>query len=289
MAHSSRFQRIKHAACDKRKSLQSRSVSLILKPRMQSEGTKSRRAPAQLSGISLGIVCPMANEEISAAAFVSEVLEKCRQEGFKSVTFFAILDRKSTDQTRNILDNLARRQTDLRVVWAPQNKCVVDAYLVGYHEALTAGCDWVLEIDAGFSHQPSDISQFFTRMREGYDCVFGSRFCRGGSIKESSLRRYLISRGGSIVSNALLGTSLKDMTGGFELFSRSTLQHVLDKGIRSRGPFFQTEIKAYCRRLKVVEVPIQYRGASHQVGSAALKDSFSNLWRLFQLRLQGEL
>ena len=256
---------------------------------MQSEGTKSRRAPAQLSAISLGIVCPMANEEISAAAFVSEVLEKCRQEGFKSVTFFAILDRKSTDQTRNILDNLARRQTDLRVVWAPQNKCVVDAYLVGYHEALTAGCDWVLEIDAGFSHQPSDISQFFTRMREGYDCVFGSRFCRGGSIKESSLRRYLISRGGSIVSNALLGTSLKDMTGGFELFSRSTLQHVLDKGIRSRGPFFQTEIKAYCRRLKVVEVPIQYRGARHQVGSAALKDSFSNLWRLFQLRLQGEL
>src|SRR5260370_29370980 len=135
MAHSSRLQRIKHAACDKRKSLHVRMFSLILKPRMQTEGTKSRRAPAQMSGISLGIVCPMANEEISAAAFVSEVLEKCRQEGFKSVTFFAILDRKSTDQTRNILDNLATRQTDLRVVWAPQNQSVVYAYLVGYHEA----------------------------------------------------------------------------------------------------------------------------------------------------------
>ena len=182
------------------------------------------RAPAQLSDISLGIVCPMANEENCAAAFVTEVLEKCLQEGFKSVTFFAVLDRKSTDQTRSILDDLATRQTDLRVVWAPQNKSVVDAYLVGYREALMAGCDWVLEIDAGFSHQPSDISQFFVRMREGYDCVFGSRFCRGGSIKESSLRRHLISRGGSIVSNALLGTSLKDMTSGFELFSRATLQ-----------------------------------------------------------------
>jgi dolichol-phosphate mannosyltransferase len=256
---------------------------------METEGAKSMRAPAQLSDISLGIVCPMANEENCAAEFVTEVLEKCRQEGFKSVTFFAILDRKSTDNSRNILDDLATRQTDLRVMWAPQNRCVVDAYLVGYREALLAGCDWVLEIDAGFSHQPSDIGQFFARMREGYDCVFGSRFCRGGSVKESSLRRYLISRGGSIVSNALLGTTLKDMTGGFELFSRPSLQHVLDQGIRSRGPFFQTEIKAYCRRLKVVEVPIQYGGASHQVGSAALKDSFRNLWRLFQLRLQGEL
>jgi dolichol-phosphate mannosyltransferase len=256
---------------------------------METEGAKSMRAPVQLSSISLGIVCPMANEENCAAAFVTEVLEKCRPEGFKSVTFFAILDRKSTDRTRDILNDLATRRSDLRVVWAPENKCVVDAYLVGYRKTLTAGCDWVLEIDAGFSHQPSDISQFFARMREGYDCVFGSRFSRGGSIKESSLRRYLISRGGSIVSNALLGTSLKDMTGGFELFSRSTLEYLLDKGIRSRGPFFQTEIKAYCRHLSVVEVPIQYRGASHQVGSAALKDSFSNLWRLFQLRLQGEL
>ncbi|HSP63739.1 MAG TPA: glycosyltransferase, partial [Pyrinomonadaceae bacterium] len=159
---------------------------------METEGAKSMRAPAPLSDISLGIVCPMANEENCAAAFVAEVLEKCRQEGFKSVTFFAILDQKSTDQTRKILEHLATLQAGLRVVWAPQNKCVVDAYLVGYHEALLAGCDWVLEIDAGFSHQPSDISQFFARMREGYDCVFGSRFCRGGSIKESSLRRYLI-------------------------------------------------------------------------------------------------
>src|SRR5260370_9055580 len=164
MAHSSRLQRIKHAACDKRKSLQSRSVSLILRPRMHTEGAKSMRAPAQLSGISLGIVCPMANEESSAAAFVTEVLEKCLQEGFKSVTFFAILDRKSTDQTRNILDNLATRQTDLRVVWAPQNQCVVDAYVVGYRAALAGGCDWVLEIDAGFSHLPSAISQVFPPM-----------------------------------------------------------------------------------------------------------------------------
>src|SRR6266850_7495666 len=269
--------------------LKSQNLSLILKPRMEIEGTKSMRAPAPLSEISLGIVCPMANEENSASAFVTEVLEQCLKQGFKSVIFFAILDNKSTDQTRSILDDYATRQTDLQVVWAPRNKSVVDAYLVGYREALLAGCDWVLEIDAGFSHQPADISQFFTRMREGYDCVFGSRFCRGGSIKESSLRRYLISRGGSIVSNALLGTSLKDMTSGFELFSRASLQHVLAKGIRSRGPFFQTEIKAYCRRLKVVEVPIQYSGASHEIGSAALKDSFSNLWRLFQLRLQGEL
>src|SRR5262249_12624614 len=148
--------------------------------------------------------------------------------------------------------------------------------------ALDADSDWILEIDAGFSHRPADISQFFARMRKGYDCVFGSRFVPGGSINDSSFRRYLISRGGTLLSNALLGTSLKDMTSGFELFSRATLQYLLDKGLHSHGPFFQTEIKAYCRNLKIVEVPIRYQGASHHVGGAVLKDSFSNLWRLFQ-------
>jgi len=244
---------------------------------------------SQPSEISLGVVCPMANEEDCAAAFVAQVLQQCATQRFKSVTFFAILDKKSTDKTREILDDLARSQTDLQVIWAPENRCVVDAYVRGYREALNAGCDWILEIDAGFSHQPKDISQFFDRMLEGYDCVFGSRFCRGGSMKETAFKRYLVSRGGTILSNLFLGTGLADMTSGFELFTRDSLQHVLDRGIRSRGPFFQVEVKTYCHRLKIAEVPIQYRAASHQVGKAALKDSFSSLWRLFRLRLQGGL
>jgi dolichol-phosphate mannosyltransferase len=154
---------------------------------------------------------------------------------------------------------------------------------------LNAGCDWILEIDAGFSHQPSDIPQFFEKMRQGYDCVFGSRFCEGGTISDSSTKRKLISSGGTILANLLLGTKLKDMTSGFEMFTRDALMEVIKRGIKSRGPFFQTEIKAYCRRLKITEVPIQYRAASHNVGNQALKDSFSNLWRLFRLRLQGQL
>src|SRR5215471_1274866 len=145
------------------------------------------------------------------------------------------------------------------------------------------------EIDAGFSHQPSDIPQFFEKMLEGYDCVFGSRFCHGGSVAASSFRRYAISRGGTLLSNALLGTSLKDMTSGFELFSRLALQHVLDRDIQSRGLFFQTEIKAYCRRFKIAEVPIHYRNPSDHVNGAQFKDAFRNLWRLFRLRLQAEL
>src|SRR5918911_4192473 len=169
----------------------------------------------QFSLIKLGIVCPMASEEQTAIAFVRAVLEQCRSRDFQSVTFFAILDRACKDRTRELLEEYAAQETQLRVVWSPENKGVVDAYVRGYREALEAGCDWILEIDAGFSHQPADIPQFFDKMLEGYDCVFGSRFCKGGSVKDSSTKREIISRGGTFLANLLLGTQLKDMTSGF--------------------------------------------------------------------------
>lgn len=245
--------------------------------------------PLSLSNISLGVVCPMANERDSAVGFVTAVLEQCKDKGFKSVKFFAVLDRVSKDGTVDLLRELEKSQPSFQLVWAPENRSVVDAYMRGYREAVTAGCDWILEIDAGYSHQPADIPQFFEKMAEGYDCVFGSRFCEGGQITDSSSKRYMISRGGTLLTNALLGTKLKDMTSGFEMFTRPVLEEVLNRGVKSRGHFFQTEIKAHCRKFRITEVPIHYRSASDSVNNMVIKDAFSNLWRLFRLRVQGGL
>lgn len=236
------------------------------------------------SRVNLGVVCPMANERDTAAGFVREVLAACHPFRLKSLTFFAVLDRVSRDGTLDLLRELEATLPQLRVVWAPENRCVVDAYLRGYREALDAGCDWILEIDAGYSHQPSDIPRFFEKMSEGFDCVFGTRFAHGGRITESALRRKAISRGGTLLTNLLLGTRLSDMTSGFELFTRAALEEVLRRGVNSRGHFFQTEIKAHCHSFRVAEVPIHYRAASDGVNNNVLKDAFVNLWRLFRAR-----
>ena len=241
------------------------------------------------SEIYLGIVCPMANEEATAEDFIDQVLERCDEAGFQSIKFFVIIDRASHDRTLDLLQAHSTRQARLKVVWAPENRSVVDAYVRGYREAVAAGCDWILEIDGGFSHQPSDIPQFFATMSEGYDCVFGSRFMTNGRFDDAPRQRYWISRGGTVITNLLLGTKLSDMTSGFELFSRATLENLLNRGINSRGPFFQTEIKTYCRNLRVAEVPINYRSPSHNMNRKSITDAFNNLWRLFRLRLSGRL
>jgi len=229
----------------------------------------------------------MANEGAASAGFVREVLKRCV--GFREVLFFAVLDTATTDNSLLLLREMEQAEPRLRVVWAPENQCVVDAYVRGYREALIAGVDWILEIDAGFSHQPHDIPQFFDTMLRGYDCVFGSRFMPGGRFSGGSLKRYLISRGGSVLANLVLGTKETDMTSGFELFSRAALEMVLERGIQSRGHFFQTEIRTYCRNLHLVEVPIHYHVQSPQLATSAITDSFHHLWRLFKLRRTGKL
>jgi dolichol-phosphate mannosyltransferase len=239
------------------------------------------------SARNLAVVCPMANEADNAAAFALAALNQCV--GFHSVTFLAIIDKASTDNTRQVLEDLARTNSAIVVIWAPENRCAVDAYLRGYKAAVAREADWILEIDAGFSHQPEDIPQFFEAMEKGYDCVFGSRFMRGGQITEGSAKRYFVSRMGTTLSNFLLGTQLADMTSGFEMFSRRALQHILDRGIQSRAHFFQTEIKVYCRNLKIVEVPIHYKSPSPRMKLSAITDAFRQLGRLFLMRISDQL
>lgn len=239
-----------------------------------------------LPDVKLGIVCPMANEGTAGTEFAAAVLEKCQ--GFREVTFFAVLDKVTRDNSLQLLREMERIEPRLRVIWAPENTCVVDAYVRGYREAIGAAVDWILEIDAGFSHQPQEIPQFFDAMQRGYDCVFGSRFMKGAGFS-GSRKRYLVSRGGSVLTNLLLGTKQTDMTSGFELFTRATLEMVLKRGIQSRGHFFQTEIKTHCRNLRFVEVPIHYRVHNPNLGGSAVPDSFKQLWRLFRLRCAGRL
>jgi dolichol-phosphate mannosyltransferase len=220
----------------------------------------------------------MANEGADSVRFVRAVLEHCGR--FRRTTFFAVLDKATRDNSLELLREEAASDSRLTVVWAPENRGVVDAYIRGYREALAAGCDWVLEIDAGFSHQPADLPRFYETMQRGYDCVFGSRFMRGGKLTDEPWGRYVVSRGGTWLTNFLVGTRQTDMTSGFQLFRREALIHVLDCGIRSRAHFFQTEMKTFCRHRRWVEIPIHYSSPSPRLKSSAITEAFWQLWEL---------
>jgi len=252
-----------------------------------SSGAETART-GSFAALRLGVVCPMANEAGTAVEFVDAVLDECSRYPFRSVALFVVVDRVSRDDTRLLLERHRLVHPELRVIWAPETAGVADAYIRGYREALADGCDWILEIDAGFSHDPHEIGAFFDEMARGRDCVFGSRFVAGG-LNHARVGRRFVSRAGTFMTNLLLGTALRDMTSGFQLFTREAIEHALARGVRSKGPFFQTELKAHCRGLQIAEIPIEYGAASHHVDRRAIEESVANLWQLFRMRLAGEL
>src|SRR5207253_1150047 len=132
---------------------------------------------------------------------------------------FCVLDEASRDRTREMVEAFGARDPRVRLVWAPENRSVMDAYFRGYREAYESGAAWILEMDGGMSHRPEEISRYVALIDRGYDFVAGCRFMEGGSHR-GSVRRRLVSRGGSALARAVLGTRMRDMTSGFEMFSR---------------------------------------------------------------------
>ncbi len=225
----------------------------------------------------LGIVTPLANEEATIDEFLDRVL---RQLGPGDLVF-CVLDNASRDSTRERIASRNARDSRVRLVWAPENRSVVDAYFRGYREAFAAGCQWILEMDGGLSHDPEFIPRFIQAMETGADFAAGSRFMPGGSYS-GRWSRYLLSKGGTLLTNLLLGTRMHDMTSGFECFNRKAMEFVLRRGVESRGHFFQTEIRYSLRNWAWTEVPISYACPSKSVGQSQVMESFRILWKLYR-------
>src|SRR5262245_32570481 len=227
--------------------------------------------------IRLGVVIPLSNEE----ATVTELLKRVLLQLSDNDRVFCVVDNSSVDTTRRQVEEYGLRDHRVLLVWAPENRCVVDAYFAGYRAAVGAGAQWILEMDGGFSHLPEEIPLFIAAINHGYDYVAGCRFMKGGSYK-GAVTRKMISWGGARLSNLLLGTRMLDMTSGFECFSRSAMLLVLKHGVRSRAHFFQTEIKYLLRDSKWVEIPISYSNPSKSVGASNLLEAFSNLYTMYK-------
>ena len=156
------------------------------------------------------------------------------------------------------------------------------AYVAGFAEALRMGATHVIEMDCDFSHDPKDVPRLLAALdadpANPADVVIGSRYVKGGKCVGWPFRRWLISRAGGIFIRFMLGTPVKDPTGGFKCFTRRALELLGDfSSIKSFGYSFQMEMnyRMWKAGLKLVEVPITFSerraGASKISGSIAVE------------------
>ena len=226
----------------------------------------------------------MANEQKDFDPFISSLVKVLNKLECGKVYF--VIDRASKDNTFNLCNNLSKQDDRFVTIWAPENKNVVDAYIKGYKEALNNKHEFIIEMDAGLSHDPRAIPMFLRVLNEGNECAFGSRFINGGSIKDSNFKRTFLSKSGTILSNILLGTKMYDMTSGFQGFHSNIVEKFVKYNLLSKAHFYQTELRYLLRKTRYIEIPIHYRAPSPSVSKKAIKNSFVVLFHYFFLRLK---
>lgn len=229
---------------------------------------------------SVWLVLPTYNEAGNIGAFVAAVLAK-----LPPSARVLVVDDNSPDGTGDLADAIAADDDRVSVLHRPRKEGLGPAYIAGFRHALAAGATHVMEMDSDFSHDPAYLPRLLEAGKRA-DLVIGSRYVDGGGVRDWSLLRRAISRGGSAYARLVLGLRVRDLTGGFKCFRREVLEAIDLDSVRSRGYAFQVETTYRAVRcgFDVVEVPIWFR--DREVGSSKMDGSIvaEAAWRVPLLR-----
>ncbi|WP_026554743.1 polyprenol monophosphomannose synthase [Arthrobacter sp. 35W] len=171
-----------------------------------------------------------------------------------------IADDNSPDGTGALADEFAASDPNVHVLHRKGKEGLGAAYLAGFAWGLDAGYDVLVEMDADGSHKPEQLPLLLDAIEQGADLVLGSRWVPGGKVVNWPLHRKVLSRGGSLYSRILLGVSVRDITGGYRAFRRSTLEALDLAKVDSVGYGFQVDMlwRVAQLGLRIVEVPITF-------------------------------
>ena len=224
------------------------------------------------------VLIPTYNEAGNLRAFVAAV-----RSALASADIL-IIDDHSPDGTGILADEIAKADPQVHVLHRAGKEGLGRAYLAGFAWALERDYGHIFEIDADFSHNPSDLPRLLEATQHA-DIALGCRWVRGGGVSGWPLSRLVLSRGGNLYARLILGVPYHDLTGGFKCFSRTALETLGLDTIRSVGYGFQIETtwRALQAGLRVVEVPIHFTdrtvGESKMSGQT-FKEALLLVWRL---------
>jgi dolichol-phosphate mannosyltransferase len=199
-----------------------------------------------------------------------------------------VIDDGSPDGTGEIADRLAGELHWVSVLHRETKEGIGPAYIAGFRQALADGAELVLEMDCDFSHDPADVPRLIAAAEEA-DLVLGSRYVAGGGTANWGLARRIVSRGGCLYAQVLLGMRVRDLTGGFKCFRRAALEAIDLDALSAHGYAFQIEATYRVKRagLRIREVPITFverrAGASKMTGAIVAEAT----WKVPLLRLRA--
>ncbi len=230
------------------------------------------------------VIIPTYNEIENVEKIIRAVL--ALEEGFDIL----IIDDGSPDGTAAAVKGLQEEFSGrLHLLERSGKLGLGTAYITGFKWGLAQGYDYIFEMDADFSHAPSDLPRLLAACTEGgADMAIGSRYCNGVSVVNWPIGRILISYFASVYVRKVLGFHIYDSTAGFLCYSCKVLETIdLDK-IRMKGYGFQIEMKYTASRLgfKIAEVPVIFvnrKEGTSKMSGGIFGEAF---WGVIRLRFR---
>ena len=212
----------------------------------------------------LSVVIPARNEAGSIEATVAQLAGRLEQESIPHEIL--VVDDGSTDATLEIVGQIARKR--------PQVKPVVNHGSHGFGRAVRRGLeeisgDAVAIVMADASDSPDDLAVYYRKLQEGYDCVFGSRFVRGGKVIDYPPHKLLINRLANNFIRLLFGIRLNDTTNAFKCYRRHVIDGLQPLISEHFNLTVELPLKAIIRGYSYAVTPISWR--NRQTGVSKLK------------------
>jgi len=204
-----------------------------------------------------------------------------------------IVDDNSPDGTANFVEGEMKANERIHLLKREKKLGLGTAYIAGFKYALQNGYDFIFEMDADFAHDPNELKNFLTEIKN-YDLVLGSRYIHGIRVLNWPMRRLLLSFFASVYTRVITGMPIRDATGGFKCFRKKVLETIdLDK-VKSNGYSFQIEMtfKAYSKGFKIKEIPIVFvdriKGKS-KMSKKIVREAVIMVWKLRLRQIFGLL
>ena len=229
------------------------------------------------------VIIPTYNEK--------ENIEKMNRKVFSlSVPFdVLIVDDGSPDGTPEIVKDLQKEFTGKLFIEERKGKQGLGtAYIHGFKWALTKSYEYIFEMDADFSHNPEDLLRLRQACVNGADVAVGSRYVKGGSVKNWTLDRIMLSYFASLYVKSVLWVNINDTTAGFKCYRRKVLETIDLDTIKFTGYAFQIEMKYTAHKLgfKVAEVPITFKDRTEGTSKMSMGIFKEAFWGVLQMKFK---
>lgn len=226
------------------------------------------------------VIVPTYNEADNVGELIPRILEQ--DPGLQVL----VVDDNSTDGTGQIVEELRTKEPRLHILHRPTKMGLGTAYVAGFRHALEHGYDYVFEMDADFSHDPDSLPAFLEAIQDA-DLVVGSRYLNGVTVVNWPLSRLILSYSANLYTRLITWMPIKDATGGFKCFRRTTLERVDLSSVHSDGYGFQIEMnfKVWRQGLRVKEIPILFVDRRVGISKMNRKIVWEAMWLVWKLRI----